>query len=140
MALRVYFDTDVVLDLVSGVEEQANIDKIGGALDDGRLICVCSELTIIEGLVHAVRTKNAGFEQAVRGFLASSPKVALIPVSAQVLELGLALRASTNLKTPDAIHIATGQMTNCNYFMTRDRDWARAGVPTLTADGLVGLL
>ena len=64
------------------------------------------------------------------------------PVSVTVLERAVDLRAQYNLKTPDAIHIATGILAGATVFVTRDQAWARAGVlvlqPQDVADSLSG--
>ena len=51
----------------------------------------------------------------------------LRPIDLAVLERALDLRL-LGLKTPDAIHVATGMLESCDVFLTRDKEWAKAGV------------
>ncbi|MDY6992039.1 MAG: PIN domain-containing protein [Pseudomonadota bacterium] len=44
----------------------------------------------------------------------------LINMPNSVFDRGLSLRAQYNLKTPDALHLATAQYHGCNYFWTND--------------------
>jgi len=50
----------------------------------------------------------------------------VVPVSREVLIAAAHLRADANLKLPDAIHVATAQLTGCEQFLTNDTH-----VPTL---------
>ncbi|HPO12257.1 MAG TPA: PIN domain-containing protein [Candidatus Hydrogenedentes bacterium] len=52
-----------------------------------------------------------------------SPSAALevVPISDNILEIAAELRATTRLKLPDAIHMATAIVTNCTSFLTNDR-------------------
>ena len=85
-----------------------------------------SELTLLEVLVKPRRLNNLTLEQAFRDFLGPS-KVRVLPISLAVLERAIDLRL-LGLKTPDAIHVATGLLEGCDLFLTRDKDWAKAGV------------
>jgi predicted nucleic acid-binding protein len=44
----------------------------------------------------------------------------MVPVSRDILVAAARLRAETNMKLPDAIHIATAQITGCSYLLTND--------------------
>lgn len=50
----------------------------------------------------------------------------MAPVSRDVLLAAARLRAEIGLKLPDAIHVATAQLTGCDQFLTND-----ARVPAL---------
>ena len=45
----------------------------------------------------------------------------LIPISQLILRQAANFRATTNLKTPDAIHVATALSVSCNQFITNDK-------------------
>lgn len=45
----------------------------------------------------------------------------LIPISQFILRQAANLRATTSLKTPDAIHAATALSVSCNQFLTNDK-------------------
>jgi predicted nucleic acid-binding protein len=45
----------------------------------------------------------------------------LIPIDRSILRQAANLRATTNPKTPDAIHAATAISVNCDLFITNDK-------------------
>jgi predicted nucleic acid-binding protein len=45
----------------------------------------------------------------------------LVPISQNLLKEAAQLRATTNLRTPDAIHLATALDTGSTVFITNDR-------------------
>ncbi|WP_242063136.1 type II toxin-antitoxin system VapC family toxin [Nostoc sp. FACHB-892] len=50
-----------------------------------------------------------------------SSQVQLIPISQSILRQAANIRATSNLKTPDAIHAATALSVNCHQFLTNDK-------------------
>ena len=55
----------------------------------------------------------------------TSAEVALLDVTKPVLEKATELRAHLNLKTPDAIHLASAILAGAAAFLTGDRNLAR---------------
>jgi predicted nucleic acid-binding protein len=56
--------------------------------------------------------------------------VTLLPISLAILEQTAHLRATTNSKTPDAIHAATALAIGCTQFFTNDVGFRRIpGLP-----------
>ena len=45
----------------------------------------------------------------------------IIPIDRSILLQAANLRATNNLKTPDAIHAATALSVNCDLFITNDK-------------------
>jgi predicted nucleic acid-binding protein len=71
-----------------------------------------------------------------RTILQKSSDVQLLPITSTILERAAQLRASSNLKTPDAIHAATALEHGCALFVTDDAIFRRvSGLPvTILAD------
>ncbi len=44
----------------------------------------------------------------------------VVPISNNILEAAAQLRATTKLKLPDAIHLATANLNGCDCFLTND--------------------
>lgn len=126
---RVYLDTSTIIYAVEGTSEFSNL-KVGllQRLDDQELIAVTSEITLSEALVGPRRALNAIAEQAYRNFLTPTTNFLVEPISRAVLEKVIELRAAHALKTPDAIHLATGLLKGCDLFVTGDQAWTRIGV------------
>ena len=86
---------------------------------------VTSELTVMETLVKPFQTQDQALEAACRAVLFSTSDVLLVPVSRVILEQAARLRASTGLKTPDAVHAATALDAGCTLFVTNDAAFRR---------------
>ncbi len=87
-----------------------------------------SEITLVETVVGPRRAGKAKEEAELRTFLTSSASLVVEPVTTTVLETVIDLRVQFGLKTPDAIHIATGLLAGCTVIVTRDQAWAKAGI------------
>jgi len=57
--------------------------------------------------------------------LFASPEVILLDLDAPVIEKATQLRASHNLKTPDALHLASAILSGASTFLTGDRSLTR---------------
>lgn len=126
----VYVDAQIV---IYSVEKFPNyfptLEPIWLKLKTGEIRLVTSELTLLETLVMPVRQADTTLVQTYEQLL-SGTDVQLIPISQQILREAATLRATTNLKTPDAIHATTSLSANCALFLTNDR--AFRNVPKLS--------
>jgi len=97
-----------------------------------------SELSLLEVLVRPLHTGNTALEALFRDLLLASQEVSLIPVSRAVIERAAAVRATTGLRTPDAIHVASARQSRCRSFVTNDPVFSRvAGLPTVILHDLL---
>ena len=85
---------------------------------------VSSDLIVLETLVKPLREKDTVLEHLFRSLL-DAREVRLIPATRPIWEQAVRLRASTGLKTPDALHAATAQQAGCTLFITNDSDFRR---------------
>ncbi len=67
---------------------------------------VASELAFMETLVGPLKTGNASLERAYEQALLGTD-MRLLPITQPILREAARLRATTRLKTPDALHAAT---------------------------------
>jgi len=84
---------------------------------------VISPLVRLEALVKLMRDANQTLLQRYDSFLASLHTL-LMPE--EIYEIALSLRVKHNLKTPDALHIATAQCHHCQAVWTNDGRLAHA--------------
>jgi len=63
---------------------------------------------------------NTDYEKAYVEMLINSNGIDLIPVSIAIARHAAQLRARHNLRTPDAIHVATALEAGCQAFLTDD--------------------
>ncbi len=86
----------------------------------GTIAAVTSTVTLTETLILPLRTQNAVLKAEYRDLLLNTNGVMLRPVDAPVAERAADLRAHYNLKTPDALQVATALENGCEAFLTND--------------------
>jgi predicted nucleic acid-binding protein len=84
-----------------------------------------SALTLLETLVGPLKVGDTVLADAYRRLLQRSADLQLVAVSELVLEQAAVLRASTGLKTPDAIHAASALVSGCAQLLTNDPAFRR---------------
>lgn len=120
----VYVDANTVIYAVEKIEPFASfLDPLWSAVGSGQLSIITSELTWLETLTKPLKDGNLALEQLFRAFL-TSREVTLKPATLATWEQAARLRA-LGLKTPDALHAATGLADGCALFLTNDRAFQR---------------
>jgi predicted nucleic acid-binding protein len=112
------------------------LDPVWLAAQGKTIEIVSSELVLMETLVGPLKAADAAlaleYEQ-----LFQQAQTRLLPVTRSILRDAAKLRATTNLKTPDAIHGATGLRAGCALFVTNDRSFRSvAGLSVVVLDDL----
>ena len=80
---------------------------------------VSSDLVLMETLVGPLKSGDTALAQAYEQAL-SGTDLRLLPITQAILREAARLRASTKLKTPDALHAATAMNAGCALFVTND--------------------
>ena len=97
---------------------------------------VSSDLALMETLVGPLKSGDAGLAQAYET-LFQQAQTRLLPITQSILRDGAQLRATTQLRTPDAIHAATAKQIGCSLFVTNDGGFrAVPGLPVVILDDL----
>jgi predicted nucleic acid-binding protein len=89
------------------------------AMDRGNFIVVTSSITLLEVLVHPLRNNNKELASEYRDILLNS-KLITSDVSSAIAEQAAQLRASYNLRTPDAIQVGAALNAGASHFFTND--------------------
>ena len=120
----VYLDTSIVIYSVEQVPNYYQIlEPLWEKVQSEEIRVFSSELILLETLVLPLRTGNQDLLQAYEHLLLSS--LQLISISQEILRNAAQLRADYNLKTPDAIHVATALKENCTLLLTNDVQFRR---------------
>ncbi|MFN6480986.1 type II toxin-antitoxin system VapC family toxin [Nostoc sp. DedQUE07] len=118
--------------LIYFIEENPNYldvtDAFFEAMFRGEFSLVTSVLTITEVLVYPLRQGNIALAQQYREILFNSQGLTTIEVFPDIAENAAQLRANYNLRTPDAIQMATAIRRGASFFLTND-----ARLPSLPA-------
>jgi predicted nucleic acid-binding protein len=103
----------------------------------GQFTIVSSELVLLETLVKPFRESDTLLEDLFRRLLYSR-EVQLLPATAALWEHAARLRATTGLKTPDALHSATALQASITLFITNDEGFRRVpNLPVVILDDLI---
>lgn len=87
---------------------------------DAQITVVTSVITLTECLMKPLRDNDTNLVTAYNAMLRSTRRVRLEPVDVTVAGRAADLRAKYNLRTPDALHIATALVAGCDAFLTND--------------------
>jgi predicted nucleic acid-binding protein len=98
------------------------VRPVFSAITDGTLTGVTSALALLETLVRPFRVGNAPLAVKYEAFLTRSHGLRFEEITGAILRAAAQLRATHNIKTPDAIHLATALVANCPVYLTNDRD------------------
>jgi predicted nucleic acid-binding protein len=128
--------------LIYFIEENPNYLKVTDAFFEAifrdEFSVVTSVLTITEVLVHPLRQGNTILAQQYRDILFNSQGLTTIEVLPDIAENAAQLRASHNLRTPDAIQIATAIHGGASFLFTNDaRLPSLPGLSVLVLDQLM---
>jgi predicted nucleic acid-binding protein len=96
------------------------------AMDRGEFNVVTSIVTLLEVLVHPFRRGDTTLAQQYRDILLNADNLVTIFLSQDIAEEAARLRAVHNIRTPDAIQMATAIHEGASFLLTND-----AGLPSL---------
>ena len=91
-----------------------------------------SAVSATEVLVRPIRA-GAAAHAYMHTFLTSFPNLHCLPTDFDVALQAATIRASTGLKTPDAIIVASALLAGCEAVVTNDDAWAKRLAPLFPA-------
>lgn len=98
----------------------ARMDAIIDTVENQPIRAYSSVITLAEVLLQPLRTGDKTLEQEYRDILVNSGGYQLVPTTIPVAESAADLRARYNLRTPDALHVASALRAGCDAFLTND--------------------
>lgn len=117
----VFIDTAPLIYFIEGNSEfQQNLSEIFEANDKGEIQFLTSTLTLLEVLVQPLRLNRKDLVEKYERILTLSSHIEIAELNIITSRKAAELRAKYNLKTPDAIQIATAIENNITLFMTND--------------------
>ena len=87
---------------------------------DADFRAVTSTITLVEVCTLPLKQNKPQLVQTYSNALLNSPRVSTLPVDAAIAQRAAELRAKHNLRTPDAIQIATALVARAGVFITND--------------------
>lgn len=98
-----------------------SLDLFFDALRNGLFRAVTSTVTLLEVLVYPLRHRDEALAHRYNDILLSSPNLTMCPVTFGLAQEAAELRARHNLKTADAIQLATALSERATTFLTNDQ-------------------
>jgi predicted nucleic acid-binding protein len=113
------------------------LDPFFQAVTRGDITVVTSLLTLLEVLILPVKTGDKVLEQKYREILFNIKGLKIQPISSEIIEEAIRIRAFHNVRTPDSIQMATAITVKASFFLTKDIKLpSLPGLPLLALDKL----
>ncbi len=92
------------------------------ALSKGRFTAVTSTITLLETLVHPLRTKQPALAQRYQGILLNAQNLTTYDLTPPIATKAANIRAEYNFRTPDAIQVATAVHAGATFFLINNHN------------------
>ncbi len=106
-------------------EEAANyfgiVDAFFEAIGRGEIAIVTSVVTLLEVLIYPTRNGDAELANRYRDLLFKTKGIKTLLLDQDIAEEAARLRAFHNVRTPDAIQMATAISEGAKFFLTNDK-------------------
>jgi predicted nucleic acid-binding protein len=90
-------------------------------IEDGFVKAIASSVSLAEILVKPIREGNLTLEKQYKLLFSHFPNLTILPIDNMVAERAAYLRGKYNIKTPDALIVATALVANADLFITNDQ-------------------
>ena len=133
---RIAFDTNAVIYYLENVYPYGSYAaQAFSLLASGAAVGFVSTMVEMETLVRPLRIRDRGLLFSIRRFFALHPNLHVTSMNSDIAQAAAQVRASTNLKAPDAIIAATAAADRCEVIIGNDRAFARnSELPYLVLD------
>jgi predicted nucleic acid-binding protein len=117
----IFLDTAPLIYFIEGSSQyQHSLKQIFEANDRGDFAFITSSVTLLEVLVKPLREGQSELANQYKRILTTASGVRILDVTNDLAIRAAELRAKYNLRTPDAIQIATAIENKADYFLTND--------------------
>jgi predicted nucleic acid-binding protein len=90
-------------------------------LERERLQIVTSALTLLEALVVPYRSGDEILARKYEAILTNGKGLTLVAIDTPLIRLAAQIRATTSVRTPDALQLASALSARCTAFLTNDK-------------------
>jgi predicted nucleic acid-binding protein len=90
-------------------------------IENGFISAVASSVSLTEILVKPIREGNLTLEKQYKLLFSHFPNLYILPIDNVVAERAAYLRGKYNIRTPDALIVATALVANADLFITNDQ-------------------
>ena len=97
------------------------VDPFFEALQHGEFAVVTSVMSLLEALVVPLRRGDTDLARKYRDILSKTRGLTTMSIFSSIAEEAAKLRASYNIRTPDAIQMAIAISARAKFFLTNDK-------------------
>jgi predicted nucleic acid-binding protein len=116
---KIFLDTAPLIYYIE--DSNVHVQKLTELFDvKSRCRFVTSVITLTEVLVMPLRLQNTVLARQYENILTDTGNVDIYEINLQIAKQTAQLRATYNVKTPDALQLATAQYCSADYFLTND--------------------
>ena len=101
------------------------LKPVFSALATGQFTAVTATITLIETLVHPLRTNRPDLAQTYQDILLNAQNLTCYSLTPAISMQAAEVRTQYNFRTPDAIQLATAVHASAPFFLTNDRKLQR---------------
>ena len=117
----IFLDTAPLIYFIEGNSPyQDKLKKIFDSNDKGDFTFITSSITLLEVLVKPLRDGQSVLADKYKNILTKAAGIEIFDITIDLAAKAAELRAKYNLRTPDAIQIATAIDNKAAYFLTND--------------------
>ena len=117
----IFLDTAPLIYFIEGNSPyQDKLKKIFDSNDKGDFTFITSSITLLEVLVKPLRDGQSVLADKYKNILTKAAGIEIFDITIDLAAKAAELRAKYNLRTPDAIQIATAIDNKVAYFLTND--------------------
>lgn len=118
---RICLDTAPIIYFIEDHDKYRNMLRpVFLEIDSGNIEAMTSTITLLEVLVHPLRTGNEALAEKYREILLSSGGLTTFEIFHEISEIASKLRAKYSIRTPDAIQMGVGIRYGAAKFLTND--------------------
>ncbi|MFS2189317.1 type II toxin-antitoxin system VapC family toxin [Mucilaginibacter sp. Mucisp84] len=118
---RIFLDTAPLIYFIEGHSTyQEKLIEYFSANDNGEFAFITSSITLLEVLVKPIKDRKTKLVSQYKNILLNAEGIQIFGISNEVAEKAAELRAKYNLRTPDALQIASALIHEADYFFTND--------------------
>ncbi|MCB0633320.1 MAG: PIN domain-containing protein [Lewinella sp.] len=135
----IYLDTAPLIYFIEAHSKYAiPLEPIFEANQKGEFTFITSTLTITEVASGPLKKGRKDLADLFVNTLLNAMHFQLIDFNADIAIEAASIRSELNLKTPDAIHLATAVIGGAEFFFTNDRDFSRnEKISVITVDQII---
>jgi len=118
---RIFLDTAPFIYFIERHDKYLSLVKpVFNGIDNEKIDAITSTVTLLEVLVHPLKTRNKELAEQYREILLFSGGLTTYEIQHSTSERAALLRAKYTIKAPDALQVAVGILYGAEKFVTND--------------------